>query len=355
MKRVLVCFVLLWQVTFAWGDPLPPLPSNNSSVEIPTQEWPYEPGPRKVTVYLHYPDGELGNANENTGLMLSLHNWGGTHARGTADPDLLTNKYNVIAICVDYIQSGDWKEIGKPYDFGMYQAIDALRALHYVYSSLQETETPFNKGRIYSCGGSGGGNVTLMCTKFAPRTFACVIDMSGMAKLSDDIAYGEEGGSKLDAGYSRNPNDPFYLTPAAQELRDIRNPNHLGAMKNLGCTTHIIISHGAADEVCPATDARKMAANIQASGLSTESHFIEEKDFEGKTFTNTGHSVGDRTLIAQHFGDPYLLPDSEQRRVREGPNDFDLRDDKVRYEVTGGEYVVNYGEGAPVLKLETKQ
>jgi len=57
--------------------------------------------------------GALAGVNENTGLMLSLHNWGGTHARGTADPDLLADKYNVVAICVDYIQSGDWKATGK--------------------------------------------------------------------------------------------------------------------------------------------------------------------------------------------------------------------------------------------------
>ena len=40
----------------------------------------------------------------------------------------------------------------------------------------------------------GGGNITLMVNKLAPRTFAAAIDMSGMARLTDDIAFNLPGG-----------------------------------------------------------------------------------------------------------------------------------------------------------------
>ncbi len=130
------------------------------------------------------------------------------------------------------------------------------------------------------------------------------------------------------------------------------NPKHLRFLKDLGCTTRFIISHGVSDSICPATDAREMVENLKAAGLPTDAHFIEKEDLDGKTFTDTGHSVGDRTLILQHFCDPYLLPHSEHSLRRESLNDFDLKDDKVIFEVTGGEFVVDYREGgAPSLRF----
>ena len=73
-----------------------------------------------------------------------------------------------------------------------------------------------------------------MANKLAPRTFAAIVDMCGMAKLSDDIAFGIEGGSSLNAGYSQDPESPEYLTPDAQALRDLGNPTHLKQMVDWG-------------------------------------------------------------------------------------------------------------------------
>ena len=122
---------------------------------------------------------------------------------------MLANRLNVVVIGVDYLQSGtdDPKSL-LPYDFGYLQALDALRALWFVHDGLAKKKLPFASGRIYAAGGSGGGNVSLMCNKLAPRTFACVVDMSGMAKLSDDIAYALPGGSRLSARYSKDPAQP---------------------------------------------------------------------------------------------------------------------------------------------------
>lgn len=325
----------------------PPLPAGNGSVQIPTQEWPLDPGPRTVRVYLHYPGGSLAKVNEETGVMLSLHNWGGTHRVGTADPDILANRYNVIAVCVDYLQSGDWQATGKPYDHGLYQAVDALRALHFVRQSLRDEGVPHHPGRIYACGGSGGGNVAMTAAKLAPGAFACVVGMSGMAKLSEDVAYGEEGGSPLNAGYSRDPNHPHHLSAAGQEIRFIGNPAHLEAMMGGGCETHFVLVHGARDDVCPTAEARELAANLEAAGFSVEAHFIGEDDLDGEVFTDTGHSVGDRTRILQKVADPHLLPSSETMKG--------LGEDRaapVRFTVTGGEFRLEYGADGPALRFE---
>ncbi|EDL59922.1 hypothetical protein [Gimesia maris] len=77
------------------------LPERDSSFSISTQEWPFQPGPRTVKVYLYYPGKELKNVNAETGLMLNLHNWGGTNTSGAGNPAVLTRELNVIVISVD--------------------------------------------------------------------------------------------------------------------------------------------------------------------------------------------------------------------------------------------------------------
>ena len=329
----------------------PALPEANGDCMIPAQEWPREPGSREVKVYIHYPGAALANVNAETGLFLDLHNWGGTYTSGAVDPEQLANRCNVIAICVDYLQSGPGEETHPPYDFGYLQALDALRALYFVYNGLDEQGTAFNKGRIYCTGGSGGGNVTLMCNKLAPRTFACSIDMCGMARLTDDIAFNLEGGSRLNARYSPDPESPRYLSHGAQALRYVGNPEHLATMKELGNTVKMVVVHGAGDDVCPVEDARAMVANMEASGMDVEAVWVTEDMLDGETFKSTGHSMGDRTRIVFEVAGKYLLPDSPGLVVREGVTDFE-RKEPIRYDVPGGAYVISYEKGYPVRTFQ---
>lgn len=331
----------------------PSLPSDNGSFSVPAQEWPQEAGPREVKVYVYYPGGKLQNVGARTGLMLSLHNWGGTHAIGAPDPRQLADRFNVVAICVDYLQSGPWKLSGAPYDFGYLQALDALRALYAVHVGLEKLGRPFDRGRIFSTGGSGGGNVTLMVNKLAPRTFAAVIDLCGMAKLSDDIAFGVPGRTHLNAGYSRDPASPNYLSTDDQEIRFVGNPLHLEAMKRLGNRAKIIIVHGVDDASCPVTDAQEMAANMRRAKLDVEPHFVTKADLDGEALKTTGHSLGDRTRIVFRFAVQYLSPDSPQTLTRLTPSDFDRRDE-IRYPTTGGCFVISYAKGYPVGRFEAK-
>lgn len=54
----------------------PALPEADGDCMVPAQEWPREPGPREVKIYIHYPGAALANVNARTGLFLDLHNWG---------------------------------------------------------------------------------------------------------------------------------------------------------------------------------------------------------------------------------------------------------------------------------------
>lgn len=352
----LVSHLCLVSILSADETSLPELPAVNGTVDIPTQSILGSAEPRKVKIYIHYPKEKLENITPQTGLMLSLHNWGGMYHTGAPEPKRLADRYNVVVICVDYIHSGKaWKEKyqGRGYDFGVLQAIDALRGVHFVYNQLQLKNIPFHNGRIYSTGGSGGGNVTLMVNKFAPRTFACIVDMCGMARLTDDIAYNLPGGSTLNAMYSRDKGASNYLSPDAQEIRFVGHPEHVAAMKQLGNSCQIISVHGEDDVACLAVDKHTMIDNMKKAGLTVEPHFLTKDKIDGKVFKSTGHSMGNRDLIVTQVGDKYMKTASPTAAIRSGLTDFDRRDEQVRYVTSGGAYVVSYKQGFPEIRFES--
>lgn len=338
--------------TIAAEPAWPALPEKDSTVEIPAQEWPLKPGTRTVRVSVSYPTGKLDGVGANTGLMLTLHNWGGTDCVGTADPRELAAKLNVVALCVNYLQSGKESIDGpEPYDFGYLQALDALRALWWLQDGLTKRGKPFAAGRTFCTGGSGGGNVTLMANKLAPRTFACVIDLCGMKKLTDDIAFNLPGNSDLNARYDRDPKSKNFLSLDHQELRFLGNPDHLAEMNRLGTEAKIITVHGVEDTTCPFTDAEEMVFWLRRAKLDIEPRWIAKKDLDGKVFTSAGHSLGNRTLIVLQVAGKYLTPGSKDALTREGKSDFERRED-IRYRTSGGAFVISYANGFPVGKFE---
>ena len=330
------------------------LPAKNGRVTLPAQEWRHQPGPRSVEVTVHYPGGKVEQVTPETGLMLTLHNWGGTHCVGTASPTHLAKEFNVIAVCVNYLQSGrEGIDLKAPYDFGLLQATDALRALSWLAHRLRTDGIAFNAGRIFVTGGSGGGNVTLMCTRLAPRTFTVAVDMCGMARLSDDIAFGLPGGSGLNARWSRDPASEHWLSPGHQQIRDQGDPDILAATKEHDCTTKFFVVHGTKDGTCPFADARRMVENMQAARLSVVPHFLADEDLDGKIFTSTGHPLGNRTLIVGHVAGDLLRPASPSAAIRRTPADFD-RKDTIEYTTTDGRFLIDWTAGYPVVRFATK-
>ncbi|CAN5489918.1 hypothetical protein BH09VER1_BH09VER1_51720 [soil metagenome] len=284
--------------------------------------------------------------------MLSLHNWGGTGFRGTADGTILADRYNVVAIGVDYLGSGPLEEQGGyPYDFGWLQALDALRALYAVFSGLRRRGIRFADDRLYATGGSGGGNVALMANKLAPQTFAAVIDLCGMKKLSDEIAF--EPGGNLQAGYSRDPASPFHLTRDEQEIRFLGHPGHLDTMRALGCQARIISVHGVDDDVCPFADAREFAWNMKQSGLDFSFIEVTNDLVDGAVFQSTGHDLGNRSEIVDQVGRELLVNEPSGAR-RSGPSNFERGTD-VQFRTEGGKWVVDFQQGLPIGRFESEE
>ena len=336
----------------AWMAARNMLPAQNDHVFVPAQSWPHQPGPRSVRTSVYYPGNALRNVTDQTGIMLTLHNWGGEQCAGTASPTALADRLNVIAVCVDYLQSGRKASVDdpEPYDFGYLQALDALRALAWVRNSLIAAGHPYDDGRIYCTGGSGGGNVTLMANKLAPQTFACVIDMCGMKKLSDDIAFNQAGGSGLNARWSRDRHGTHFLSTDEQELRFVGSPRHLAAMKELNHRTKIVVVHGVNDSTCPFADAQEMVRNMKAADLDVVAYFIDECDLNATAFTSLGHALGNRTQIVFQVAGKYLLPDGVDARRRVGPSDFEQRS-KIVYETTNGQFLISFDQRYPVSRF----
>ena len=255
---------------------------------------------------------------------------------------------------MNYLQSGGGEPQvpGQfPYDHGYLQAIDCLRALYHVQRQVREAGLAFNPHRCYSMGGSGGGNVTLMVNKFAPHTFACVVDICGMPGLTEGIAFGSgEWASTISAGYSRDPESPAFLSPAMMEIRDPGHPAHLQVQFAANPDNKVIIVHGLDDLSCPAVPKIAIYRNMVGAGFRPDAHFLTPWFVDGEAVTTTGHPVGHRDKVVERFADDYLLEEGRLALQVPGPNDFE-RADQVLFPTGGGRFVVDYSGGPPSVRF----
>ncbi len=290
----------------------------------------------------------------NTGLMLVLHNWGGSYN----SPEYLkwcrtfADRYNVVAMSVNYLHSGaDWKQ-SLPYDHGYLQAMDAIRALYTVWKRLKDQGVAFNEHRIYSMGGSGGGNVTQMAMKLAPHTFAAGVDICGMPGLIDAIAYGTGEGTGLNAGYSKDPAAANYLSPDMQEIRDFGHLDHCRLLKAANPGLKIVIVHGLDDKSCPVVPKIGQYQNMIRAGLEVDGHFLTANDLDGVAVTTTGHAVGNREQVVIKYADEYLKEAGKLAKATAGPSDFS-RGGTFAYPTSNGKFVIDYS-GVPTIRYEGK-
>lgn len=313
-------------------------------VLIEAQKLPGSDEMREVEVHICTPDAGI---NENTGLMLVSHNWGGTWEMCWSWCPILANKFNLVCIDTNYYQSG-WKQGDGTYDHSVIQAIDCLRALYEVRKYLDDNKIKFNRRRTYASGASGGGSMSQMVNKFAPHTFGCIIDLCGMAYLSDDVAFGISG--RLDAGYSRNPEDVNYLSDAKREIRDLRNAEHLAIQYKCNPENQVVIVHGVNDASCYCYEKAEVVAAMLRAGFNVEPHFITKAMVDGIIVTGSGHQLGDRPYIIAKYGQKYISERGEYIKLVE-KDDFD-RKSVIEYPVTGGVYRIDFSCGAPVLSFD---
>jgi predicted esterase len=318
--------------------------------EITAQEWLLSPGERKVRLHIETPAAGIG---ANTGTMLVLHNWGGIYDEPhyVAWCREFADRYNVVSVSVNYLQSGPGQVVPgeKPYDHGFLQAMDCIRALYHIQKQIRDAGLAFNPRRCYSMGGSGGGNVTLMVNKLAPHTLACAVDICGMPGLTNGIAYGTgEFGSGLNAGYSKDPQSPAYMTPDLQELLDPGNIHHLKQQFSANPGNKVVIVHGLDDSSCPAVPKINIFQNMITAGFKPDGHFLTEWFIDGKAVLDTGHPVGNRDKIVERFADDYMLEEGRLASKLPGLNNFELAK-KIIYPTKNGRFEVDYSQGPPSI------
>ncbi len=328
----------------AAATPAVVMPESKKLIQIAGQEYRFRPGKREFTVYVRYPDKGV---NANTGLMLVSHNWGGTWKYTAPWCDLLSNRFNLICLSVDYLQSGEAKHNEVPYDHGLLQAMDCLRALYTVQQELDSKKIKFNRRRIYAAGASGGGNVSLMVNKLAPATFGCIIDLCGMPGLTNDIAFGV---GRLNAGYSKDPASPKYLSPAMQEIRDPGNPAHLALQKKVNPANKVVIVHGLDDTHCNPADKMLVASAMVRAKFRPDTYFVTAAHVDGKIIHNTGHSLGSRPEIISKFGRDYIAENGRFAALIQGESDLDAKHEVI-YPVTGGKYIISFKD-LPTVRFE---
>jgi predicted esterase len=309
--------------------------------KFPGQEYRFAPGQREVKMYVREPSNGI---NADTGLMLLLHNWGGTWKQTVPWCNELADRYNLITISVNYLQSGESKHDKVPYDHGLLQAVDCLRAVYTVAQKLEKAGVKWNFKRLYAAGGSGGGNVSQMVNKLAPSSFACIVDMCGMPGLTEDIAFGR---GNLNAGYSRDPKSPKFLTTAMREIRDPGNLLHLRRQKKSNPNNKVVIVHGQDDCYCSVVDKITIFENMIKADFRPSGYFLTKSDIDGEVITTTGHAIGNRLKVIERYAGRFLKENGDFSRETIEANNFE-KAEKVEFPCTGGKYIVDY-TGIPTL------
>lgn len=326
MKPLLALLLLLFAALPAAAQ----VPATDGVFYVSGQPWADDGyAPRSVKVHIYYPGGSRANVLPSTGLMVIAHNWGGSWCDGASNPSTMANAFNVVAICVDYLQSGDAAFGPHAYEYGLLQAGDVNRALWHVYYSLPYHGRPFHTGRIYGIGASGGGHVMLMANKLAPRTYAGIVVIAALVKLSSDIALGLPGGSPLNARWGGLP-------PEHEQIRNTYYGPHLDKMITLGTEAHVVFVHGVNDYIAPFAEVQDAWWEGASRGMRFWQYWVHNGTLDGDTFFDTYHAIGNRTQIA------LLVGASTFQAVRVGMTDFDRYDTAVRYTVTGGTWVVSH-------------
>ncbi len=207
--------------------------------------------PKPVTALVISPD----KTDENTGVMLFCHGWGGNRFQHQDKMEFTADAFNLVCVSPEYRQSGyDFDPVRGlgwdiPYDAGFMQVFDTLNT----HRKALELYPGVNRKRIFAYGGSQGGHIVLLSSIFAPDTFAFIYTSSAMTHL-DEPKMAITGRTFSEAELS------------------VRNViEHAGLIR---CP--VFMEHGTADEnVSCDTHARPLEARLRELGRTVAAKYYE--------------------------------------------------------------------------------
>lgn len=236
----------------------------------------------------------------------------------------------------------DWKDY---HDYGFIQAIDCLWALGVLGQLCRQNDITLNWKRIYGYGIGDGGHIIQMCLRFAPNTFAVIVDNTGYPYVSVErmiessltriprTLESPQGGKirvfvDFPGTYGLTEKATYYLTEDMVEIRDLRK-------YTIPFATKLIMFQDGEDE-----EKKKLYLMLKEAGRDVE--FYEESQV-----------IGDELMVSQFesVADRYMALDSPEMIQHEEDFDFALGT-RITFETTNGKYILDYASGAPIIQFE---
>ncbi len=206
--------------------------------------------PKPITVLVIAPD----KINPETGAMLFTHGWAGNRFQHRDKMEYSADKFNLVCISVEFRMSGyDFNQTtGRgaylPYDGSFMQTFDVLNGLRFILAMMPE----INRKRIFNYGGSQGGGIALLCSAFAPDTFAFTYASCAITYF-DDVR--QEWCGREFADYE------IAIRSAIEHIDKIKCP--------------IFLEHGTADETVPYNHTQKLVEKLKSQNKQVKVKYYE--------------------------------------------------------------------------------
>lgn len=245
---------------------------------------------------------------------------------------------------------------GEHYDFGLVQAMDCLWALRI----LKEEYPGLRWDQLTAAGLSHGGYLSTMCAKFAPNTFALVVNAYGWVgphlpwmikgRQSYEISVnGLHGYIFLENYWSEDPRSPYFLSPDRVAIRDMNDAGQLAQWrKYYGETgTKLVFTHQVDDEKHPLREKEEMLGKMRSLGFEFE-YYAKNEPEKGIDYLSLAQ--GNKTSAKGVIYD--FVTEDRLAVARVTKDDFERRS-RIEYRCAKTKYVIDYAiDGFPRLKVE---
>ncbi|MGE5396038.1 MAG: DUF2920 family protein [Chitinophagales bacterium] len=230
-------------------------------------------------------------------------------------------------------------------DYGFIQAMDCLWALGALKQILTSEGVSINQSRTYAYGINEGGHIVQMCGRFAPRTFALIIDNSGYPFITIETMLGKEdtyekrwlsvGNSSIGVNvslpktYGIREGARYYVT---EDMLEIRNLNQF----IVDSPTRFVVIQMEKDN----PDKRKLYEEMVKGGLDVN-YVVREENLNEENVVS----------LFEEYADHFISTDSPDMLSSSGLSDFELAT-RMEFDTTNGKYILDYSSGAPQIEFE---
>lgn len=255
----------------------------------------------------------------------------------------------------EYVYFKETLPDGGPHDYldyGVVQAMDVLTAIF-------EVKTRYNcrDDRIFMVGSSLGAFLSQMVRKFAPRTLAWILDISGQAWLESGFflrghrfrgIYDSDNtvvGIINDNIYSEDPESPYHFSVDKACIRSHLEEDHYHQAPAEGQAMTVIT--GSEDSVVHLRQKVLQVEKLRRNGADVRFIVVKPSDVDGRVLKHAGHSLGaDFYSLIRLLGHDVL---GSVRNTRQ--TDFE-NSSHYRYNTPNGVYSVDFSNGKPKLTFE---